>query len=475
MRFTPFTSVIRIWIGFVAALAFFASGSAPADEIMHAYEADALPVDSGWQVFDPCVPPCSEQIVDGHLVLEWPANFGDIVNYDRRLSQPPAPPPPTFWVEWRFKSLRPAPVNNFGCDAGVSVRYFEQPEIIDLYGDGAEAPGGEGFLLGLPLDTFRTFRFETDDAESFRFLIDGLVLFGGANPTLNAAPGVQFHGLGECTAALDKRNTWDYLRYGTIARGEVLLSSDPLAGILSALDHPSLDRFTVTFDAPNYVTIPEISVSVTGGPTPVVLQTRRNENFGPDTVEIVLDRALTVGETTTFTFDDSVAVQTVTYTVEPGGACCLSGGACDVVCQSKCSTSNSVFIADGVCGLPFACCQSDGSCVASSTNCCEARGGTALPGQACDGDLDGDGLDGRCGDECPFDPENDADGDGLCADEDECPDLNPNDDNGNGTPDCLEEPPIPTVSAWGLLILTLSLAVCARVVFRRESVVGRSD
>jgi len=52
--------------------------------------------------------------------------------------------------------------------------------------------------------------------------------------------------------------------------------------------------------------------------------------------------------------------------------------------------------------------------------------------------LDGDGL---CADvdQCPADPENDADGDGLCADVDPCPDHFANDANGDGVCDALDE------------------------------------
>ncbi|MGB2985637.1 MAG: hypothetical protein WBE26_07110, partial [Phycisphaerae bacterium] len=79
-----------------------------------------------------------------------------------------------------------------------------------------------------------------------------------------------------------------------------------------------LDRFTVTFDSPNYVYLDEITVEVTGGVAPVVTQTRRRENDGPETVEIVLDRPIPMGETTTFTFNDGVAVNVVEYTFAPG-------------------------------------------------------------------------------------------------------------------------------------------------------------
>ena len=50
----------------------------------------------------------------------------------------------------------------------------------------------------------------------------------------------------------------------------------------------------------------------------------------------------------------------------------------------------------------------------------EGYGGDECPDDP-ENDADGDGI---CGDidECPYDAENDADGDGICADDDECPD-----------------------------------------------------
>lgn len=82
--------------------------------------------------------------------------------------------------------------------------------------------------------------------------------------------------------------------------------------------HAALDRFTVTFEQPNYVYVDEITVEVTGGVAPAVTQTRRRENDEPDTVEIVLDTPIPMGETTRFTFDDGAAVNVIEYTFAPG-------------------------------------------------------------------------------------------------------------------------------------------------------------
>ena len=105
------------------------------------------------------------------------------------------------------------------------------------------------------------------------------------------------------------------VRFGTIDYGEQIVATDPPTGFSDPSLYADLDRFAVTFDAPNYVYVDEITVAVTGGEVPVVTKTRRRDNDDPESVEIVLDRPLAVGETTTFVFDDGVAVNVVEYTV----------------------------------------------------------------------------------------------------------------------------------------------------------------
>ena len=94
-----------------------------------------------------------------------------------------------------------------------------------------------------------------------------------------------------------------------------MIASDPPQGLVDA--RKPLDRFTVTFDSANYVYIEDVSVSVSGGIRPTVIQTRRRENTEPDTVEIVLDRPIPTGQTTQFTFDDGTAVSVVEYIYAP--------------------------------------------------------------------------------------------------------------------------------------------------------------
>ena len=111
-------------------------------------------------------------------------------------------------------------------------------------------------------------------------------------------------------------NEWDYIRWGTIVDGEPIVSSDPPGGFLDPDRYAGIDRLTVTFDQPNFVYLDDITVDVSAGDIPIVTKTWRRDGHGPETLEVVLDRPMTVGETTTFTFTTAdESANTVEYTL----------------------------------------------------------------------------------------------------------------------------------------------------------------
>jgi len=146
----------------------------------------------------------------------------------------------------------------------------------------------------------------------------------------------------------------------------------------------------------------------------------------------------------------------LTITVEAGASCAPSAGAC---------------------------CLPSGLCTSVlPEDCINVLGGmTHGSGTLCEGDFDGDGTDGMCGDLCPEDPfktepglcgcgvvddDTDTDGDTVPDCIDQCPGQDDLLDlNGNGIPDCLEQQPgIPTVSNWGLTIFAFLLATSAGLI-----------
>jgi len=63
-----------------------------ADEVLQRYEGDVLPYQApGWIIADPCEPPCSESLEDGHFVLFW-SEPNDLANYSYRIAAPPDAP-----------------------------------------------------------------------------------------------------------------------------------------------------------------------------------------------------------------------------------------------------------------------------------------------------------------------------------------------------------------------------------------------
>ncbi len=298
-------------------LALCALPSVLADDLLHRYDGDVLPYDPGVGWLDGlCEYPCSEDITGGHLVLRW-AQASDTVFYFYRLKKPPDVPPPSFWVEWRFRSNHPMPAHTFSCDAMFTVDYAHLVDSVFMYGDAVVSFSGSEFVLGLELDEFHTYRFESPDGMNFWFSVDGLVFRTSSESGANGYGSLLFGGVGGCLGDEfpDMVNRWDHVRFGTISYGEKIVRSNPPAGFVDARAGALLDRFTVTYDQANYVYIDEITVETTGGVTPVVTKTRRLNNGEPDTVEIILDRPIPFDATTRFTFDDGVAVNVVEYTL----------------------------------------------------------------------------------------------------------------------------------------------------------------
>ncbi len=79
--------------------------------------------------------------------------------------------------------------------------------------------------------------------------------------------------------------------------------------------------------------------------------------------------------------------------------------------------------------------------------------------------MDGDGVCDSV-DPCPTDNPDDSDGDGECDSDDTCRGA----DDAIFAPECIDA--IPTVSMWGLLVLTLLLLTRAKMIFvpRRSAV-----
>lgn len=309
-------------LGVVSAVLVVVAARAVADDTLYRYEGKVLPDDpsAGWAVFNACEDPCAESVQNGQLTLEWTA--GDLVNYTLLISNDEGEPPlpPTFWVEWRFRSNQSFGGVFPGCDAGFVIRYRNMFDLVNMYGDTAISFSGDIAVYGLNVDEFNTYRFESLDGLYYRISVDGEVFidtFGGKGA---GGAFLQLLGAGGCGPEPITIDEWDFVRYGTIASGEKIVASDPPSGFLDPDQYAALDRFTVTFDSANYVYIDEITVEVTGGIQPNVIQTRRREGDEPDTVEIVLDGPLPIGEATRITLDDGATVNVIEYTLVPGDA-----------------------------------------------------------------------------------------------------------------------------------------------------------
>jgi len=311
------------WHWIILGLTWTAAPICIADDVLYSYDGDMMPYaeGAGWALGSPCEPPCTESVEDGHFVLRW-SETEDFANYDYTIAGVSEDPPPTLWVEWSFRSNHGKGPYASSCDAKFTLHYERVFDVVNQYGDAAFATGAYVGISGLELDAWHTYRFESLDGFNYTIATDGAVFAATHDYTADGVHYLQFGGRGERCIGDEFpdiiENAWDFIRFGTISYGEQIVASDPPSGYVDARQHAMLDRFTVTFDEPNYVYLDEITVDVKGGDAPDVIQTRRLNNGPPDTVEIVLDRPIPIGETTTFTFDDGVAVNVIEYTFAPG-------------------------------------------------------------------------------------------------------------------------------------------------------------
>ncbi|MCH7885323.1 MAG: hypothetical protein IIC01_08740, partial [Planctomycetes bacterium] len=248
------------------ALVALAASAAFADDLLYRYEADVLPYDpsAGWINGSPCRDNdgCIESLQDGHLILHW-ADSGDIVGYGLWIARPEDPPPPSsLWVEWRYRSDQAFTGSSIYCDGRFNVHYGEIQEPVSMFGDAAFSFSGDDFVIGLDIDEFHNYRFESLDGIIYWFSVDGMVFTSGAGREGNGYHTLGFGGEAGCLP-LPTTNEWDFVRYGTISFGEKIVASDPPGGFLDPRQYPSLDRFTVTFDSPNYVYLADITVERT--------------------------------------------------------------------------------------------------------------------------------------------------------------------------------------------------------------------
>jgi len=298
-------------------LVFLSQGTAVvrSDDTLYRYEGNVFPYDAseGWLVFNSCDLPCSESLDQGHFKLSWP-QAADTANYHRWITLSPAPPLPSLWVEWRFRSNHPAGQFFFNCDAELFLRYKSVSDGLNMYSNRAYSQDGN-FAINLPGTQFYTYRFESLDGMNYRFSANGDVF---VVRTMNGNPGsnyIQLVGRGGCGSDQipDMVNEWDFVRYGTIGSGEQVVSTTPVSGALGPSGYTSFTSFLVTFDQPNYVYVDDISVSVTGGIAPVVTATRRTDTHDEHTVEIALDRPLPPNQLTTFTLTDGQQSTNIHY------------------------------------------------------------------------------------------------------------------------------------------------------------------
>jgi hypothetical protein len=305
-----------------------------ADDVFFGYEGDASPgsLPGDWIVANPCTGECTEFVEDGHFVLYW-AEPADAVAYVHIITQPPQPSPPSLWIEWQLRSNHPLGEFFYSCGAWVILDYRFCDEFIKLYGDTVIAFEGGVLVADLSLDSFHTYRFASLDGRNYTVSVDGAPFLVAIGNDTTAGDYFEFGGLGGCSSEpfVGVRNEWDMIRYGTIGFGERIVGAEPAGGFLDPQRNAEVRRVVVTWDAPNYAYIDDISVEVTCDSdevcpaAPVVIATKRLDNGPPEVLEIVLDRRLPPDARTVFTFHDDNpdpnaddVINTVAYTFQRG-------------------------------------------------------------------------------------------------------------------------------------------------------------
>jgi hypothetical protein len=308
--------------GYILLLVVGATSGVRADELLYRYEGDVHPCadpDSGW-ICGGCTGACSESVENGKFVLRWECCGGRPAYHYTIAQYPELPPPPPFWLEWRFRSDHPWNLRSTGCDAAMQIQYMNVFDVLFLFGDTIISFSGDDVRTGLPLNEFHTFRFETSDGSLFCYWVDGQLFLQDVDASGdNGFNSFQFRGDSGCSVdTLPKINEWDYVRYGRLESGEKIIAAEPPSGFHDPSYFTARDRFAVTFDTPNYVYVDDITVEVTGGIAPHVIATRRRDQDGPESLEIVLDRPPPPNHTTRFIFDDGVVQNVVRYTLQYG-------------------------------------------------------------------------------------------------------------------------------------------------------------
>ena len=309
-------------------------GPVIADQIVFAYEGDTWPWLAGFDTFNACDVDCEHWLEDGRYVLNLdPGLQSGVYNYSRLITTTGGTPPPTLWVEWRFKSnYSYLQSNDFVLDdARVRVEYDQTVASVStwMWGDAAFDAGEAHFVTGMAMGEFHSFRFEiANGLDSFRWA-DGKLLQEMNAPQSGAGTTyIQFGGIGGSGAGgpdgmgyPQLTDSWDFLRYGTISYGEVIVSADPAAGYIDPRqDRPTgsntpqgLTRFTVTFNEPNGLRNGNVAVESTAPVSewPAVEWVTRPDGDDGDTWEIRLDKRIAPGQRTRFIISDEAEAAAV--------------------------------------------------------------------------------------------------------------------------------------------------------------------